>query len=154
LKTLDLKRNCLNVHEGALNLAIFVRRSIATIDMIDISYNSLSFSDILLVRDAVNCKIKGTFVNVFFSDFSHTNVPAQCARLFVAGNCGAIELWNAVSHGIGVILSSFATLDMFYLTYKLDSTVRIACIVYCASAIFLFAGSTLYHSMFLLPAAN
>lgn len=56
------------------------------------------------------------------------------------------EIFNAVSHGIGAILSFFA---FFLLINKLDHTVKnYVCIaVYCFSLFCLYTISTLYHSL-------
>lgn len=56
------------------------------------------------------------------------------------------EIFNAISHGIGAILSFFA---FFLLINKLDHTVKnYVCIaVYCFSLFCLYTISTLYHSL-------
>ena len=56
------------------------------------------------------------------------------------------EIFNAVSHGIGAVLSFFA---FFLLIKKFDHTLKnYACItVYCSSLFCLYTISTIYHSL-------
>ncbi len=60
--------------------------------------------------------------------------------------CLGEEIFNAVSHGIGAILSFFA---LFLLLQKFDHTLKncICIAVYCLSLFCLYTVSTLYHSL-------
>lgn len=76
---------------------------------------------------------------------SKVDVPRQ--RVDIKSNYSlGEEIFNAVSHGIGAVLSFFA---FFLLINKLDHTVKnYVCIsVYCFSLFCLYTISTLYHSL-------
>mmetsp|Transcript_13874 Transcript_13874/g.41232 ORF Transcript_13874/g.41232 Transcript_13874/m.41232 type:complete len:472 (-) Transcript_13874:187-1602(-) len=67
--------------------------------------------------------------------------------ILLDGNKGIDEILNAVSHGLGTILSIIGTV---FLSMKIsphpDWLAHVACTLYSASLIILYLSSTLYHS--------
>ena len=58
------------------------------------------------------------------------------------------ELWNAISHGLGAMLSIAALVLCVVKSSIKDSAIAVvACSIYGASLIFLYLMSTLYHSL-------
>ena len=169
LKVLDLKNNYLSVASGAVFTAAFVRNSLDCFSVLDLSYNGLNTHDINLVKVAIECKADVTLrliadeniyhddwrtfaVSPSLDDFSHEK--RSKFTLIVLGNYPYIELWNAISHGIGIALSILGIFDLLHISKDLSPIIRLACLIYGISALFLFVASTLYHSFFLLTTAK
>ena len=57
------------------------------------------------------------------------------------------ERWNAISHGLGIILAIVGFMLMWNDNLKLSNLAPFAVLVYSISLIILFTSSTLYHSV-------
>ena len=76
-------------------------------------------------------------------DYSLSPVESQrTLQVFVGHNFSSIELWNAVTHGLGFVLCLFGSIDLAHLTSGCDPLVKMSCMLYIASAGFLFLAST------------
>ncbi|MBR2578731.1 MAG: hemolysin III family protein, partial [Clostridia bacterium] len=76
-----------------------------------------------------------------------SKIDVSCCETTIKSNYSlGEEIFNAVSHGIGSVLSFFA---FFLLINRLDHTIKnYVCIsVYCLSLFCLYTISTLYHSL-------
>lgn len=173
LRALDLKSNYLSIASGASFVADFIDHSSNAFSVLDISYNGLNTHDINLIKIAVECRMTGHLrlvadENIYHEDWrvfaiheyddkyrvDKVKSGFHSFTLVVLGNYPYIELWNAISHGIGVLLSIMGIIDLFYISRDLSTLIRLSCFVYGLSALILFVASTLYHSFFLLTTAK
>jgi len=170
IKFMHLKFNSLAVGSGARYVASFVLQCSKTLSVLDVSYNGLSSNDVLCIRMAAECVSVTRVIaeencyrdswrsfaaedeDLSILDSHQKSTPIL--TLIVLGNFPSVEMWNAISHGVGVILSILGTCDLLLLTDDMPRSVQVACVIYGLSGLILFTASTLYHSFFLLTTAK
>lgn len=66
------------------------------------------------------------------------------------------EIFNAITHGLGIILSIIGLVLMLHqvITHSKDSLYILSAIIYGLSLIFMYSMSTFYHSFFCLPTVS
>ncbi|KAF4685628.1 hypothetical protein FOZ63_010272, partial [Perkinsus olseni] len=79
----------------------------------------------------------------------HSSCCCHC-RVNVDGNFVVEEIWNALTHGLGVVLIVPGLIDLMVLTSDDPFRCKLAVIAYMMSCTLLFAVSTLFHAFFML----
>ncbi|KAF4689928.1 hypothetical protein FOZ62_023561 [Perkinsus olseni] len=79
----------------------------------------------------------------------HSSCCCHC-RVNVDGNFVVEEIWNALTHGLGVVLIVPGLIDLMVLTSNDPFRCKLAVITYMMSCTLLFAVSTLFHAFFML----
>lgn len=154
LTHLDLHGNRI-LHKGAVALAKSLRQAKHNLNFLDVSNNHIGFQGVLRLQFAAS-KVNSSrsTSKLVIKDLSEsktqTHVPPPKFTLNVVSNFVIEETWNSISHGVGFILSLIATIMTVYSAKEMGWEKLLGCTVYCASLLFLYFCSSLYHSFFKL----
>jgi hemolysin III len=163
IEVLSLKRNFLGLSNGAFHLVSFLEKCPASLKLLDISFNKLSFACLKVIRSIIEVKHESVKLHIMEELDSEIQSLESTAiaydevydsnkhfNLFIEGNFPKVELWNSATHGLGIILALVGLVEMLYVTYAMSKIVILSVIVYMGSAFLLFTASTIYHSFFML----
>eukprot|EP00440_Ansanella_granifera_P028668 gb/GFBE01031142.1/.p1 GENE.gb/GFBE01031142.1/~~gb/GFBE01031142.1/.p1 ORF type:complete len:488 (+),score=93.42 gb/GFBE01031142.1/:1-1464(+) len=88
----------------------------------------------------------------------YTHIPAAPQEgapiVDVANNFETEELWNAITHGIMLVLSVVGSVHLLLEVSANPAHHVWGTSIFCFALVFCFASSTLYHSLFLYPRAH
>jgi len=126
VKRVDLSRNYLGP-EGAIVLFTILRES-TTLDKLDVSFNAIGWGVTKMMKRDMCCQ----------------NISTD-------GNYVLEEIYNAVSHGLGLIFSLIAGGLLIHVTHQRGSGRLIFGVwIYSVSLWMVFSSSMMYHSLFML----
>lgn len=167
LRDLILKYNYLGEAGGTDALVSIVKSAQPCLSFIDISCNSLGYSNVRRIeRAATEARKLPPALHIVDSEPRMECSPddsvgveekkisnkGRCCcpyEISVEGNFVVEEVWNSVLHGLGVVLGLIGTWDLLSKARGQSDTIFWACFIYGMSGTCLFTASTLYHSSFL-----
>ena len=152
LRVLNLRGNFVCVNNGIPLLVELLTHLPKPLSLLDLSRTALETSDVILLRQCAQSRNSRTYVHVECNDNIREiySSALRSTHILIEGNFPSIEIWNSVTHGLGVLLCIAGGFDLFNLTSGAIVALRLACGVYIASGFLLFSASTLYHSFFML----
>lgn len=126
VKRVDLSRNCFGA-EGA-NVLFTILRESTTLDELDVSFNNIGWGTSVTMKRNMCCQ-----------------------KICTDGNYVLEEIYNSVSHGLGLIFSLIAGSLLIHVTQERGSGRLIFGVwIYAVSLWMVFSSSMMYHSLFLL----
>jgi len=135
-----------------------------TVTKLNISRNSFGEKGVSMLQQVVskkkNLKNLDISINALGYPLIRSLLSCPCCHLKkkdinIEGNYVFEEILNSLSHAVGILLACVGTVVLLGETYNKGSIRHNwACAIYSYSLIFLYVSSTLYHSLFMIPAAN
>jgi len=159
LVNLYLNGNYLDEHECEDRLVSLVKQPPPCLNIIDLSYCSLGSSRVTELWHAlgdVDPSMNAVKQSEDSSVLKKGLLRSEKLQVLMDGNSEIEELYNSITHGVGIIISVVGSFWMFSLTFDEPDLERrqvqkVSLLVYFCSLLLMYVSSTLLHGFYLLP---
>lgn len=143
LKTLLLRGNRIHTH-GACTLAKALMEN-TTLHFLDLSNNNMKIKGTVALSDAMTQRHK-----------LHPSGGCSCGklRLDLSGNYIVEEIFNSITHGVGLLLSLIGGYFLFQKAFQRTWVHLMSTTIFIVSLVLMYSASTFYHSFFRMARAK